>query len=307
MKTMKSEKIKEKRSKRKPLLPQVFTLLFALCAFHCVAYADPAADLKQFHDFFKKRFPTVALDQFADGLYALPGFEEYHEQWQGFSALPPYEIGLDNGKKLWETPFKNGKGFASCFKNGGKNIAQGYPRWDKAAKQVRTVEMDLITCAKRNNAELKFLSADLDRDQAARVQLAELTAYVYSLARGNRLAPDVDLHDPDALKAYEAGKKFWWARHGQWNFACASCHVDLAGKNLGGNQPLSAALGHGTAWPAQRLEWGRLELLHYRYATCLSQIRAKPPKLGSEIYNDIELYEKIMSSGLPLTAPAMRN
>lgn len=271
------------------------------------AHADPAADLKQFRVFFKQRFPTVAFEHFADGLYALPGFEEYREQWQAFGDLPPFELGLAAGKELWEKPFANGRKFASCFKNGGKNIAQGYPYWDKAAKQVRTVEMDLIECARRNHADLKFLTADLDRDQAARVQLAELSAYFYSMSRGKLIKPDIDFSDPDALKAYEEGKHYWWSRRGQWNFACASCHIEMSGKNLGGNQPLSAALGHTTAWPAQRLEWARIDLLHQRYTTCLSQMRAKPPEIGSDVLNHLELYEKYMSSGLPLRAPAMRN
>ena len=271
------------------------------------AQADPEVELQQFRDFFQKRFPTISFEQYADGLYALPGFDEYREQWESFRDLPPYELGLDRGKALWEKPFPNGKTFAGCFKNGGKNIAQGYPYWDKATKRVRTVEMDLMDCARRNGAELKFISADLDKDKSARVALAELSAYFYSLSRGKLVKPDIDFSDPDALKAFEEGKKFWWSRRGQWNFACASCHIEMSGKNLGGNQPLSAALGHSTAWPAQRLAWERIETLHERYATCLSQMRAKPPKHGSEILNNLELYEKYMSSGLPLSAPAMRN
>jgi sulfur-oxidizing protein SoxA len=275
-------------------------------AASAVAAADPQTDLEQFRGFYKKRFPSVPFDEFSNGLYALPGFDEYREHWLGFSDLPPYEIGLGHGKALWEKPFRNGKTFASCFKNGGKNIAQGYPYWDKAAKKVRTVEMDLMDCARRNDAELPFLNADLSKNDAARIQLAELSGYFYSLSRGKRLNPDVDFSDPDALKAYEQGKRFWWARRGQWNFACASCHIDMAGKNLGGNQPLSAALGHTTAWPAYRLRWERLDTLHYRYITCLQDMRAAPPKHGAEIYNHIELYQKYMSSGIPLTAPSMR-
>lgn len=267
--------------------------------------ADPASDLKQFQTFFKKKFPTVPFDEFANGLYALPGMEEYREQWNLFNEFPPYEIGLSKGKKMWETPFKNGKTFASCFKNGGKKIAQGYPYWDEGSQKIRTAEMDLMDCARKNGEDFPFLTADLDKDTKARVQLAELTAAFYSLSQGQRIK--IDLSSPGAVKAYEEGKKFWWQRRGQLNFACAHCHMDLAGKNFGGNQPLSAALGHSTAWPAQRLQWGRLETLHRRYATCNSQVRAKPFKHGDEIYNHLQLYETYMSSGLPLTAPAMRN
>jgi L-cysteine S-thiosulfotransferase len=267
--------------------------------------ADPASDLKQFQAFFKKKFPTVPFDEFANGLYALPGNEEYRDQWILMNEFPPYEFGLTNGIKMWEKPFKNGKTFASCFKNGGKNIAQGYPYWDASSKMIRTAEMDIMDCAKRNGEDFKFLTADLDKDTKARVQLAEVTAAFYSLSQGQRIK--IDLSAPGAVKAYEEGKKFWWQRRGQLNFACAHCHMDLAGRNFGGNQPLSAALGHSTGWPAQRIAWARIETLHRRYVTCNSQVRAKPFKHGDDIYNNLQLYETYNSSGLPLTAPAMRN
>lgn len=269
------------------------------------AVAGPSEDLKQFRDHFKKKFPNVKFDAYANGLYALPGMEEYKAQWDAHNEFPPYELGLAIGKKEWETPFPNGKTFASCFKNGGKNTAQGYPYWDKKSQKVRTAEMDIMDCAKKNGGKQAFLTADLDKDTKARVALAEVTAHFYSLSRGQRIS--IDLSDRGAVKAYEAGKKFWWAKRGQLNFACSNCHVDLAGKNFGGGQPLSAALGHTTAWPAQRYDWGRLETIHFRYKTCNGQVRAKSEKHGAEIYNNLELYEKYMSSGLPLTAPSMRN
>jgi sulfur-oxidizing protein SoxA len=266
------------------------------------AQADPASDLKQFRSYFKKKFPSVKFDDYANGFYALPGMEEYRAQWESYNDFPPYELGFERGREMWEKPFKNGKTFASCFKNGGKNIAQNYPYWDEAKKEVRTAELDLNDCLKQNG-EKEF--TDLDKDQKGRVQLAELAAYFYSLSKGQRVS--VDLSKPGALAAYEKGKQFWWAKRGQLNFACADCHMSLAGKNLGGNQPLSAALGHPVGWPAQRLEWGRLETIHQRYATCNSQVRAKPLKHNGEEYRTLQLYETYLSSGLPLTAPAMRN
>jgi sulfur-oxidizing protein SoxA len=275
--------------------------------FTTASWADPKSDLDQFRKFFKEKFPTVKFDDYANGLYILPGNEVYLEQWNAYNEFPAYELGLANGKALWEKPFPNGKTFASCFEKGGKKIAQNYPRWDNASGKVRTAEMDLIDCAKKNGADYKFATVDLGKDQNARVALAELTAHFYTLSKGERVAPAVDFSKPGALKAYEEGKKYWWSRRGQLNFACNHCHMDLAGKNFGGNQPLSAALGHTTAWPAQRLEWGRLETLHQRYATCNSQVRAKPLAHQGEAYNNLQLYETYMSSGLPLTAPAMRN
>ncbi|UCH53746.1 MAG: sulfur oxidation c-type cytochrome SoxA [Pseudomonadota bacterium] len=269
------------------------------------AQADPKKDLEQFRNYFKQKFPTVKFDEYSNGFYHLPGMESYREQFETLSEFPPYEIGLGKGTANWNKKFPNGKTFADCFPNGGKKIAQKYPYWDEATKKVRTAEMDVMDCAKKNGAKFSFLEANLDKDTKARVELAEIVAHFYTLSRGERVS--VDVSKPGALAAYEAGKKFWWQKRGQLNFACADCHMELAGKNFGGGQPLSAALGHPVGWPAQRVGWARLETIHRRYVTCNSQVRAKPFPHSSEIYNNLQFYETYLSSGLPLTAPAMRN
>jgi L-cysteine S-thiosulfotransferase len=265
----------------------------------------PEQHREMYRAYFKKKFPGVKFDDFSNGLYALPQFAAYRATWEEDMDFPPYEVGLERGKALWEKPFKNGKTFSGCFANDGRNIAQKYPYWDEAGQKIRTAEMDLIDCAKKNGEELPFVTADLDKDQKARVQLAELTAHFYALARGQKI--DIDLSRPGAKAAFDKGKEIFWSRRGQLNFACYQCHVDLAGNNLGGGQPLSAGLGHTTAWPAQRIEWARIDTIHQRYATCFSQVRAKPYKHLGEEFNALELYEKYMSGGLPLTAPSMRN
>jgi len=278
-----------------------------LCA--APASADPQSDLKAFQGYFKKQYPSVKFDDFSNGLYALPQFKEYRTMWESYNDFPPYELGIEKGKKLWDTKFPNGESFASCLKKGAIKPAYTYPRWDKASKSLRVAEMDIMDCAKKNGADAKklsFLEADLNKDTKARVQLAELTGHYYSMYRGKRVKPDVDFKNPDVLAAYEKGKKFWWARRGQLNFACSHCHLDIAGKDLS-NQPLSTGLGHPVGWPAQRVPWQRMETIMQRYATCNSQVRAKSYKHYGPEYLSLQLYETYMSSGLPLTAPAMRN
>jgi sulfur-oxidizing protein SoxA len=291
-------------------MKKVLTLLAAvgIAAAVLPANADPQSDLKEFQGYFKKIYPNIKTDEFANGFYAFPEFKAYRTQWEAYNEFPPYELGLEKGKKLWDKKFANGGSFAQCMKDGTIKPAYSYPRWDKASKSVRSAEMDIIACAKKAGENPSFVAAaDLGKDETARVALAELTAHFYSMYKGKRMKPDVDFKDPDALAAYERGKKYWWTRRGQLHFSCSNCHIDMAGKDLGGNQPLSAALGHTTAWPAQRLEWGRLETLMQRYATCNSQVRAKPTKHYGDEYLTLQLYESYMSSGLPLTAPAMRN
>lgn len=271
------------------------------------ALADPQSDLKEFRDYFKKTFPTVKFDEFSNGLYALPQFKEYRNMWASYNEFPPYELGVEQGKKLWNTKFANGGSFAQCLKDGTIKPATSYPRWDKTSKTIRTAELDIMACASKAGEQLPFLSADLSKEEGPRVQLAGITGYFYSMYRSKRVKPDVDFKDPDALAAYERGKHFWWARRGQLNFACASCHVELSGKDMGGNQPLSAGLGHPVGWPAYRVEWQRLDTIMQRYATCNSQVRAKPFKPYGDEYLTLQLYETYMSSDLPLTAPSMRN
>lgn len=288
-------------------MKRIFLMLTALVIAGTapLAGADPASDLKQFREFFKKKFPDVKFDDYAVGLYTLPGMDDYKVQWEAINEFPPYELGLEEGRKEWNTPFKNGKRFADCFKNGGKNIAQHYPYWSEEKKEVRTAEMDLIDCVKKNGEDKPYVTADLGKDGKARGQLANLTAAFYEQSKGQRV--NIDLSKQGAVAAYEDGKKFWWQRRGQLDFACSACHMEMAGKNLGGNQPLSAALGHPVGWPAFRIVWDRLETVHQRYATCNSQVRAKPFKHLSKTYNNLQLYETYLSSGLPLAAPSIRN
>ena len=55
-------------------------------------------------------------------------------QWEEIEEFPPYELAVDAGKEMWETPFANGKTYADCFENGGAVRGQ-YPYWDADRKE----------------------------------------------------------------------------------------------------------------------------------------------------------------------------
>ena len=259
------------------------------------ALASPESDLAEFQGYFKKKFPDVPFEEFSNGIYALPIAKDRREEWESIMDFPPFELELEKGKELWEKPMKSGKTMASCFKNNGVNIAQGYPYWDESTRQVRTIEMDINACRKRNGEEeFKDLNAG---------DMPAVAAHMKSLSKGQKVK--IDLSKPGAVAAYEKGKQFYWARRGQLNFACAHCHVGNAGKFIRGNI-LSAGLGHGVAFPTYRASWGRLGTLHNRYAGCNKQVRAQALKPQSEEYRALELYETYMNTGLPLTAPSHR-
>jgi len=112
-------------------------------------------------------------------------------------------------------------------------------------------------------------------------------------------------NDKGALKAYNAGKQFYFARRGQLNFSCAHCHFDAAGKYIRANI-LSAGLGQATNFPVYRSKWGGLGTMHRRYGGCNKQVRAKPFKAQKSEYTNLEYFHTYMSNGLKLNAPSNR-
>lgn len=255
-----------------------------------VAQASPYSDLQAFRAYFKKKFPTVRHSEWTNGMYALPGAKTQRAEWEEIMVFPPFELSVAAGKKFWD---KNDLG--SCFKNKGKGIAHAYPRWDAKKKEVVTAVMDINACLKsKGKPPIKNLKKG---------KMAQVEAYFRSMANGKKVA--IDLSDPGMVAAYERGKKFYWARRGQLNFSCATCHVQNAGKHVGGNI-LGAGIGHGTGFPVYRSKWGGLGTLHRRYGGCNKQVRAKPLKAQSEAYRDLEVYETYMATGIPIHVPSQR-
>jgi L-cysteine S-thiosulfotransferase len=211
--------------------------------------------------------------------------------------MPAWEPYMDKGKALWERPFKNGKSFVSCFANGGRNVAGNYPKFDKALGKVVTFEMAINRCL-RDNGEPEF-----SHDDVATMGLVSL--YARSLSDGMQM--NVKVESSEELAAYEAGKKFFYARRGQLNFACASCHVGNAGDRVR-REFLSPTTGQATHWPLFRGEATLKDLftLQRRYAACSALVRSTPLALGSEEYNDLEYFHSYMSNGLSLKSGVWR-
>lgn len=256
------------------------------------AHATPEQDRKQILDYYKNKFPTVKFEDYVFGALALD--KDAMEQYKSIMDFPPFEGVVDTGKKMWETPFKNGKTYASCFPNGGKNVAGNYPYFDDKLSKVITFEMALNQCRKSNGEEeYKY------EDKAT---MSTLTAYARTLSDGMRMNIKVD--SPAALEAYEGGKKHFYTRRGQLNFACATCHIDNPGNKLR-TELLSPMLGQATHWPVFR-GGDNLVTLQQRYEGCNKQVRAAAFPIGSEEYNNLEYFHSYMSNGLPMKASVFR-
>jgi len=255
--------------------------------------ANPAQDLKDFKGYFTDRFPDVPLQDFTNGVYAVD--KASREQWEAFEEFPPYEIAIDKGKDLFNTPFKNGKTYASCFPNAEKGMTQNYPYFDKNSKEVITVELAINNCRKNNGEKpLKYKKG----------KIAHLSAYLAYQSRGAK--GNVKIVDtPESMQWYEQGKKHFYAKRGQLNMSCADCHYYNAGNKIRADI-LSPALGHSSHFPVYRNKWAGMGTMHRRYGGCNKQVRAKPFKAQSKEYRALEYFHTYMSNGLALNGPGVR-
>ena len=280
-----------------PLIPRglVSAALVVGLTMACVTApcrASPEQDRVEMIAFFQQRFPDVPLDAYINGALALS--RDARAQFDSIMEFPPFQGEIDRGKRLWEKRFRNGRTFADCFASGGRGIAGNYPYHDGNSNRVVTFEMDINRCL-RDNGESEF-------DYNDKATMGLMGAYARTLSDGMRV--NVRVEGSAALAKYEQGKKLFFTRTGQYNFACASCHMYNAGKILR-TEILSPALGHATHWPVFR-GGDDLYTLHMRYRRCLDQMRATVFAAGSEELNNLEYFHSYLSNGLLLRASVYR-
>jgi L-cysteine S-thiosulfotransferase len=199
---------------------------------------------------------------------------------------------LDAGRKIWERRFADRRSLGACFPNGGRRVAGAYPQYDTRLKRVITLEMAINQCLKTHKEPL------LEHGDAS--AMGAVTAYLRSLSNGQKMAVRV----PAAAEPrFEDGRRLYVTRMGQRNYACASCHVQGAGKRFV-DTPISPAIGQATHWPVIRA--GVPVTLHMRIRECLELMGAAPFPAGSEELNQIEYFLSYLSNGLPLKANVAR-
>lgn len=262
--------------------------------------ASPAQDLKNFRKFYTERFPDVPLNDYVNGVYALD--KDSREQWEAFEDFPPYESFVEKGETLFNTPFKNGKGYINCFPNANRGIKQNYPYFDTARNELITLELAINECRTSNGEDkLKWKSGPI----------AHLSAYIAFKSRGKKSNVKV-LSSAESMQWYERGKRIFYSKRGQLNLSCADCHMSNAGNRIRA-EILGPALGQTTHFPAYRNKWAMasnqgdgMGTLQRRYGGCNKQVRAKPYKPQSKEYRSLEYFHTYMSNALILNGPGVR-
>ena len=256
------------------------------------AHASPEKDRQEFIKYYTDKYPNVKIEDYVYGALAFD--EDSKSQYDAIMEFPPFDSVVEAGRKMWETPFKNGKTYASCLPNGGKQIAGNYPIFDEAKGKVVTLN-DAINDCRVANGEAAYKVDDAKT-------MGVLNAYLRTLSDG--MLSNVKVEGAKATAAYEDGKKTFFTRKGQLNFACSSCHVQNAGVRLR-SELISPAIGHTVHWPVFR-GGDNLVQLQQRYVGCFKSVRAISAPAGSTTLNNLEYFHSALSNGLPLKASVFR-
>lgn len=254
--------------------------------------ATPEQDRQALIKYYTQKYPNVKVDDYVYGALAFDA--DSKAQYNSIMEFPPFESVIEDGRKMWETPFKNGKRYSDCFPNGGKQLAGNYPMFDEAKGKVVTLQDALNNCRVANGEEALKVN-DMKT-------MGTLTAYMRTLSDG--MLMNVKVEGPKAMAAYEDGKKTFYSRKGQLNFACANCHVQNGGNRLR-SELISPVVGHTVHWPVFR-GGDNLVTLQQRYQGCFQQVRAVPPPQGGETMNNLEYFHSTLSNGLPMKASVFR-
>ncbi len=230
--------------------------------------------------------PEAVRKEIVDRVQALPQDASADE------VAPEADALVAAGRTLWIAKFKDKASLAGCFPNGGRRIVAGYPQYDARLKRVVTLEMAINQCRKVHGEALY--------EPTDPATMGAVLAYVRSLSNNMKMAVRVP---PAAEPRFEQGRRMYFTRMGQRNFACASCHLQDAGKHFDG-VALSAAVGQATHWP--EIRGGVPVTLQARIRECLELMGAAPFAAGSDELNDVEYFLSYLSNGLPLKANVQR-
>ncbi|MCY4147859.1 MAG: sulfur oxidation c-type cytochrome SoxA [Gammaproteobacteria bacterium] len=251
-------------------------------------------EIEQFQAFFLERFFSVSLEEFNEGPYSLPQSVPQAATFRFLEQLPPYMHALIPARSEWNRTY-NGTTLKNCMSR--HPPANQFPY--VLDNRVMSIEMAILDCLE---------SQDRSFARSDSVELAALTAVFREQARG--IANQVDLDDEKLKALYREGYRIFWSRQGQYNYSCASCHVQNAGNTLAG-ELISPALGHTTAFPvysqtrASQTGNGWVTLRE-QYQQCISRMGAASPHLGDQRLLALEVFQTMNDVSIPLKAPQSR-
>lgn len=271
---------------------------------HVDAKIDPAKGFEGdvgFSDTIRYWRDEASLARHA-GLADLPA-EQWKLNWKHMDLdrvdLHPGHLAVDEGEAMVAKLAKRDPAFLACLTGGKaslKGLAASYPHFDAKLGRIVTVEDRIEHCAK------SVLGEALPQGKPGNTKIS---VYFKSLSAGVPIK--VDITDAKLMDAYRRGERSFYAKTGQLNLACASCHVpdSIMGHKLRGETPTSP-FADAAHYPTYRTPVGALESIQERFARCHGQMRTQSLKPGDPAYADLEVFMTVLSNGYPVSVPSAR-
>lgn len=265
------------------------------------AFAGPVEDTLTLNEETEMVTTTAAPDHLSDVMdtiysgWHFRGEETRRMQEDDFDN--PGMIFVEQAEEAWNTADgSEGKSCASCHENAAdsmKGVRATYPKWNEAAGEVRTVEMQVNDCREnRMGAEpWKYSGGDM----------VNMTALIASVSRG--MPVNVAIDGP-VQSTWEKGKEIYYTRYGQLELACANCHEDNYGNMIRADH---LSQGQINGFPVYRLKNTKLNSAHSRFKGCIRDTRAETFAEGSPEFVALELYVASRGNGLSVEGPSIRN
>jgi len=209
----------------------------------------------------------------------------------------PGMIFVEQAMEAWDTvDGTENKSCASCHEAAEDSmvgVRATYPKWNEAAGEVRTVEMQINDCrVNRMGAEKwKYTGGDM----------VNMTALIASVSRGMPINIAID---GPAQAMWEQGKELYYTRTGQLELSCANCHEDNYGNMIRADH---LSQGQINGFPVYRLKNTKLNAVHARFKGCVRDTRAETFQPGSPEFVALELYVASRGNGLSVEGPSVRN
>ncbi|MAN97801.1 sulfur oxidation c-type cytochrome SoxA [uncultured Roseovarius sp.] len=265
------------------------------------AFAGPVDDTLVVNEEIEIITRTAAPAHLSDALdEVLSGWHFRNDDTRSMQADDfdnPGMIFVENAMTAWETAEgAEGKSCASCHGDAAesmKGVRAVYPKWNEAAGEVRTLEMQVNACrTERMGAEKWKYGGD---------DMVNMTALLASVSRGMPINVAID---GPVQATWEMGKEIYYTRYGQLELSCANCHEQNYGNMIRADH---LSQGQINGFPTYRLKNTKLNGAHNRFKGCIRDTRAETFAEGSPEFIALELYVASRGNGLSVEGPSVRN
>ncbi|WP_291727266.1 sulfur oxidation c-type cytochrome SoxA [Leisingera sp. F5] len=280
---------------------KAITAIAAVLALPMAASAGPDDDTLVVNEEIEMVTKTAAPAHIADVIdEVMSGWHFRKDETQALQMDDfenPAMIFVDQAIDTWNTAEgSEGKSCASCHDDAEDSMAgvrAVYPKWNEAAGEVRTLNMQINDCRENQMGAEKW--------KYSGGKMAAMEALISVQSRG--MPVNVAIDGP-AQSTWEQGKEMYYTRTGQLELSCANCHEDNYGNMIRADH---LSQGQINGFPVYRLKNTKLNTAHARFKGCIRDTRAETYKPGSSDFVALELYVASRGNGLSVEGPSVRN